>query len=100
MKQNTCPMIMIGLLAGLQYASAQVAFAPAVNYTVGSHPKCVIAAEVNADGKLDLICANNAANNTLTVLTNNGNGGFATAGTYTGGVDPESVTAADVNGDG
>jgi len=42
---------------------------------VGSEPDSVVAADVNGDGKLDLISANYNAN-TLTVLTNNGSGGF------------------------
>src|SRR5262249_13982461 len=37
---------------------------------VGSTPYSVVAADVNGDGKPDLICANNAGN-TLSVLTNN-----------------------------
>ena len=60
----------------------------------------VTAADVNGDGKLDLICANYDGN-TLTVLTNNGSGGFVLACHATAwAVDPISVTAADVNGDG
>ena len=38
--------------------------------------------------------------NTLTVLTNNGSGGFVLATTLSVGNGPDSVTAADVNGDG
>lgn len=40
-----------------------------------SVPRCVTAADVNSDGLADLITAN-SDNSTLTVLTNNGNGGF------------------------
>src|SRR4051794_17875225 len=42
---------------------------------VGATPSSVVAADVNGDGKLDLISAN-YNDNTLTVLTNNGSGGF------------------------
>ena len=56
-------------------------------------------ADVNGDGKLDLISAN-ANDNTLSVLTNNGSGGFVLAHTYAVGNDPRTVVAADVNGDG
>jgi len=38
--------------------------------------------------------------NTLSVLTNNGSGGFVLASSPGVGSRPESVTAADVNGDG
>jgi hypothetical protein len=66
---------------------------------VGSDPFSVCAADVNGDGKVDLICANRG-DNTLMVLTNNGSGGFVTSGTYPVGDGPWSVCAADVNGDG
>ena len=36
----------------------------------------------------------------VTVLTNNGSGGFALSGTYPVGTTPYAVVAADVNGDG
>ena len=66
---------------------------------VGSDPQSVCVADVNGDGKLDLICANYVVG-TLSVLTNNGSGGFVTSGTYYAGGGPNYVCAADVNGDG
>jgi hypothetical protein len=81
-----------------QVPSPIVNFA-ATTYGVGNVPVSVTAADVNGDGKVDLICAN-LGDDSLTVLTNNGNGGFAIAGTNAVGHYPWSVTAADVNGDG
>jgi hypothetical protein len=50
-----------------------------------------------------LVCAN-SGDGTLTVLTNNGSGGFGSHATLTvgffAGSYPQSVVAADVNGDG
>ena len=72
-------------------------------YGVGEYPECVAAADMNGDGKVDLITANYGSTgdgNTLTVLTNAGDGTFASWGVVTVGSGPVYVTAADVNGDG
>jgi len=66
---------------------------------VGGTPVSVVAADVNGDGKPDLISAN-YSDNSLTVLTNNGSAGFGLAASLAVGVGPRPVRAADVNGDG
>jgi len=71
----------------------------ATDYAVGSGPMSVTAADVNGDGKPDLISAN-YQDYSLTVLTNDGRGGFVLAATLHGVAAPVSVTAADVNNDG
>jgi len=72
---------------------------PSQTLTVGNSPVGLATADVNGDGKEDVICGN-VGSNSLSVLTNNGLGGFAPAGTYPVGTGPVSVAAADVNGDG
>ncbi len=74
-------------------------FVLASSPAVGDNPQSVVAADVNGDGKVDLISAN-YGNNTLSVLTNNGSGGFVLASSPVVGSGPSSVVATDVNGDG
>ena len=87
------------LLVGLHQAVAQFNFLSATNYAVGSDPSSVLAADVNGDGKVDLICAN-LIGNSVTVLRNNGNGTYTPYSTNNVGQYPNCVIAADVNNDG
>jgi len=99
MKPGARLLLTLTVFASLHQAVGQVAFAPATNYTVGSNPHSAVAADVNGDGKVDLICANLGANN-LMVLTNNGSGVFGSNATNAVSSSPESVVATDVTGDG
>jgi hypothetical protein len=76
-------------------------FAPAVTYASGGlYAISVVVADVNGDGKPDLLVANSSSS-TVGVLLGNGDGTFQTAVSYgSGGVLPSSVVVADVNGDG
>jgi len=76
-------------------------FDPAVDYcSGGSTPMSVAVADVNQDGKPDLIVANNNSNN-IGVLLGNGDGTFQPALTYdAGSMNPMSVIVSDVNKDG
>jgi hypothetical protein len=66
----------------------------------------VVVADVNGDGKLDLVAANQCSPTTCSndgvagVLLGNGDGTFAAAQTYNAGGAPSSLAVADVNGDG
>ena len=77
--------------------TAQLTFTSST-YNTGSGP-IVDVADVNGDGKLDLIIPDYNTNK-LTVLTNNGNGGFGLYATLTVGNGPGGVISVDVNGDG
>lgn len=96
----------VGVLLG----NGDATFQTAVTYGtggVGAHS--VRIADVNGDGKPDLVVANACASSgscpigpgSVGVLLGNGDGTFQTAVSYgSGGYDAESVAVADVNGDG
>jgi hypothetical protein len=66
--------------------------------TVGSGPICVVAADVNGDGFVDLITANNY-DYSLSVLTNDGHGNFTLKSMFNA-LSPSAIVATDLNGDG
>ena len=59
----------------------------------------MVVADLNADGKQDLIVAN-SGDNTISALLGNGDGSFQSQQTYAVGIDPEGLAVGDVNGDG
>jgi hypothetical protein len=82
-------------------------FQTAVGYSSGGiQSYSIVSADVNADGKPDLLIANlcvdnNCATGSVSVLLGNGDGTFQSAVAYgTGGLDTFSIAVADVNGDG
>ncbi|MHB8678451.1 MAG: beta strand repeat-containing protein [Rudaea sp.] len=79
-------------------------FALQQTFATGANPDSIEVADVNGDGKPDLIVANNGSN-TVSVLLNTTPPGaampsFATQQTFPTGSNPRSVAVADVNGDG
>src|ERR1019366_1603694 len=84
-------------------------FLPAVTYDGGGFPctfeefKSVAVADVNGDGKPDLVVGN-CGDSTVGVLLGNGDGTFQPAVTYftyfSGCWNPTAVAVADLNGDG
>jgi hypothetical protein len=93
----------VGVLIG----NGNGTFKPVVNYPAANSPFNVAAADLNNDGKLDIVVSNwgtpNAAINdgAVTVLLGKGNGTFRPAQTFpSGGAEAPSVAVADVNKDG
>jgi len=76
-----------------------LSFAAPIPYTVGTAPFFVDVADVNGDGKPDLITANSSSND-VSVLLGKGDGTFAPATNFAAGTAPSSVAVGDFNGDG
>jgi hypothetical protein len=112
---NQCASIAPNLLCsgdgsvGVLLGNGDGTFQTAVTYdSGGDFAFSVVVADVNGDGKPDIVvanqgCAENAGcqNGVVGVLLGNGDGTFQTAVLYSpGGYQPYSVAVADVNGDG
>ena len=88
-------------LAGnpLTTPNANAHFASQVTYATGNTPYSSTLADLNADGKLDLIVPNQGSND-LSVLLGNGDGTFQPQTILSTGITAKEVAAGDVNGDG
>lgn len=82
-------------------------FSAAQSFAVGPRPRSASAADVNGDGRPDLLVANESSqtNSTVSVLLNTTAPGslvpsFAVQKTYPVGLLPDAVSSADINGDG
>lgn len=75
-----------------------LASAGATELTVGMNPIAVTAAQLDADGALDLAVAN-AGDSTLSVLLRSGSG-FAQATSFSVGQQPSALAIGDLDGDG
>ena len=95
-------------LVGVLLGNGDGTFRPVVTYDSGGYNAFSVAvADVNGDGKPDLVLANVCASSNCTnggvvgVLLGNGDGTFQAAISYSsGGHDAYSVAVEDVNGDG
>jgi hypothetical protein len=88
--------------AGVLLGNGDGTFQPEVMYSSGGlTPTSIVSADLNGDGKQDLVVMNFDSGN-VGVLLGNGDGTFQTAVTYGGadGSGTPSVAVADVNGDG
>jgi len=86
-------------IASVLLGNGDGTFRPAVLYQFVSSagPQFVAIADLNRDGKPDLLAADNLG---VEVLLGNGDGTFGTPQAYSSGGEAVSVTVGDVNGDG
>jgi hypothetical protein len=69
------------------------------DFDTGKRPVAVAAADFNRDGHLDVVTANEK-DSSISVLLNDGKGGFLGRTDYPVGNSPQAVLAADFNNDG
>jgi hypothetical protein len=72
-------------------------FSSPTSYAVGANPQAVVTADLNGDGRLDLVTANRSATGVSVLLAKNSS--FAPAQNYAVGA-AAAVAVGDINGDG
>ncbi|HSZ57445.1 MAG TPA: FG-GAP-like repeat-containing protein [Tepidisphaeraceae bacterium] len=80
-------------------SAAIAAFQTQQVFPTGADPVALAVADLNRDGKPDLIVANNT-DGTVGVLLGDGTGSFLNQQTFACGANPFAIAVADVNGDG
>jgi Ca2+-binding RTX toxin-like protein len=76
-----------------------VKYSPVSTFNAGAQPRSVISADINRDGKIDLVVANQTGG--VSILYNNGAGGFSVPNLIgTGRTGASAVEVFDFNSDG
>jgi hypothetical protein len=85
-------------LISIRYNDQSGKFGPATDYPVGESPQSIAAADMNNDGRTDLVSSNQ--NGTTSVLLNSANGLTGVSGTYASTQGDSRLVLTDVNTDG
>ena len=92
------------LLNTTTIGSSTVSFAAAQSFATGTSPVAVSLGDINGDGKVDMVVADNASNSVSVLLNTTATGAatpsFAAAQDFATGAGPVSVSMEDINGDG
>jgi len=95
---NSIPFVVAHAVALLR-GNGDGSFEPPVLHTVGFGPAALVAADLDADGALDVATAN-LGDNSVSVLRGDGAGGFLPHVDFAAGFGPRSIDAADLDLDG
>lgn len=87
-------------LGSMKLANGTGGFGTEYNYTIGAPHFAVAIADLNTDGKLDLVATKGTAASNVSVLLGNGDGTFAPGNIYSAGGICYSVAIGDLNSDG
>ena len=94
----------VSVLRNTTVTASLFSFAGKVDFATGSSPNCVVAGDVDGDGKAELVISNYASSN-VSVLRNTSTPGsntvsFAAKADFATGINPFCVTLGDADGDG
>jgi len=86
-------------LVGVLPGNGAGGFGTRAEYTAGTRPVGVVAADLDFDGFPDLVTANRDANS-ISILMNTGTGSFGAKSDLAAGTTPNFIATGDLNGDG
>lgn len=95
-----CLVAAVGLMASIPaLAGAALTFKPVVGLDVGENPSSLARADLDGDGKADLVVAN-FGSNSVSVLAGRGDGSFGPGRDFPAGTSPRAIEIGDFDGDG
>lgn len=90
-------LLLLSIFICVTTLKAQICFTPETGYSVGTNTSSICTADFNGDGSIDIAAANKTG--TVSILLNDGAGGFGTASDFTVGYLANAICTADFNND-